>query len=141
MTPFRNLIALSVVFTLTALAVGCASTPAAKQVAPAAAEQVSAQADRLGPFDVAQKWAAKLPALQSHEADLPEAVDQIVHDWTSAQVERVWADGPRYRAVIVQKSTSTETPAVLLHMDTDGNGGWKVVSLEPTTSTELWSEL
>lgn len=95
----------------------------------------------VGPFDVAERWAARLTDHQSHRANVPANVRAIIARWNSAHVERVWASGSGYRAVIVQKSTAKETPAVLLRIGSDGAGKWTITGLQPTTSTQLWSRL
>ncbi|MFW6057276.1 MAG: hypothetical protein ACOC9W_00330 [Persicimonas sp.] len=89
-----------------------------------------------GPFATAEQWAAELDADSA-----AESIADVVAQWQHAQVERVWAAGEQYRAVIVQKSTTGEVPAVLLVIARGDDGRWQVVDERPTTSTHLWSEL
>lgn len=135
----RNRRRLIVVYLVAGLwLVGCATPqPRADDSEPNGQNTVAATTPAPeGPFDVAQNWATEF----SPDA-APDAVGEVVDEWQRAQVARVWASGGEYRAVIVQKNTAKETPAVLLRITRGDTSQWQVISVEPTTSTNLWSEL
>lgn len=139
---FRNPRRLILVFLVVGLLVaglwltGCATPPSESDEADPAPQQTAAKPALNGPFEVAQTWASEFSP-----GTAPEAVREVVGEWSRAQVARVWASGGEYRAVIVQKSTARETPAVLLRITKGDTKGWEVTGVEPTTSTNLWSEL
>ncbi len=115
---------------------GCATPREEPDADPTAGAQATAEPAPNGPFEVARGW---VDAFSADEA--PDAVRQVVGGWKTAQLARVWAAGEEYRAVVVQKSTARETPAVLLRITHSDASGWEVSGVEPTTSTHLWSEL
>ncbi len=141
----RNPIATCCVYLIAALScaalcLACA-TPAAERSGeskdPGAQEQKEGPIEGpSGPFAIAEQWATELDADSA-----AEPIADVVAAWQRAQVERVWAVGEQYRAVIVHKSTTGEVPAVLLVIARGDDGGWQVVDERPTTSTHLWSEL
>ncbi|QDG51046.1 hypothetical protein FIV42_09965 [Persicimonas caeni] len=140
----RNPRRLDLVYLLACLLVGpwltgCATTPqttAQTGEAETTAQTTPATPAPEGPFEAAQTWASEFSADTA-----PEAVREVVGDWKRARVARVWASGEEYRAVVVQKSTARETPAVLLRITRGDAKRWEVTGVEPTTSTNLWSEL
>lgn len=120
------------------ICVGCAGSPEQVdedarevQVEPEATEEAAA-----GPFDAAREWAATRPTEQA-----ASGVSEIVSSWKTARVARVYALGEAYRAVVVQKSSAQERPAVLLTLERAEDGAWQVTAIEATTSTHLWPEL
>ncbi len=142
MTQLRNhLFGWMALIVVALLASGCAGSHAAETPPTAASSSDKPITDQIGPFDVAQQWAQRLDDYQRQPAQLPTNVRKIIEHWKSARVERVWAAGADYRAVVVQRSTANETPAVLLYIGSDDAGHWKVTGLQPTTSTYLWSQL
>ena len=126
------------VYSIVALSlVGCASPkPKADAQMPADEQKTAVDKPSPGPFAAAQRWASEISAETA-----PEAVRETVSGWKNAQVARVWASGEEYRAIVVQKSTARETPAVLLRITHSDANRWQVTGAEPATSTFLWSEL
>lgn len=139
---FRNPLLRFCVYSVMALVaamglVGCATpTPKTDDQKQADEQKTSAVETSPGPFGVAQRWASELSADTA-----PVAVRETVSEWNTARVARVWASGEEYRALVVQKSTARETPAVLLRITRGDANRWQVTGAEPATSTHLWSEL
>jgi len=123
-----------------ASAVGCASGKGASGAeASAASQDASEQArptEKKDAFEVARAWAASVPGA---EVPSPE-LHSITASWRAAQVARVWAAGDEYRALIIEKSTTGERPAVLLYLSSDTRGEWQIEAIKPSTSTALWSQ-
>lgn len=121
-------------------AVGCASGQTASVTdASAAADNTSGEArpvEKKDAFEVARAWAASVPGA---EVPSPE-LHSITASWRAAQVARVWAAGDEYRALIIEKSTTGERPAVLLYLSSDTRGEWQIEAIKPSTSTALWSQ-
>lgn len=134
----RNPLPRFLVYSVVALSfVGCATTkPKTVDKKPADESTATVEQASQGPFTAAQNWASEFTADKA-----PRAVRKTVNDWKAARVARVWATQGEYRAIIVQKSTARETPAVLLHITQSDANGWSVTGAEPATSTHLWSEL
>lgn len=138
---------LAVILAATLAAPGCAPAPGqptrgAEPVTPATPS--SARAEPADPFQVASQWAAELSAPHIPDAParaLPAEIARITDAWSSAQLARLWAQGEEYRALVTQKNTAGQGPAVLLRLGTDASGAWQVIGLEPATATVLWSHL
>lgn len=130
------------------LAAGCAPAPGQhvpgtpRDALPGGATPASLPAD---PFQVASQWAARLnarpPTPAGSRHPLPDEITRITDAWTSAALARLWAQGDEYRALIIQKGTAEQGPAVLLRLGTDARGAWQVIGLEPAAATLLWSRL
>lgn len=130
--------------------IGCASnsnalsnsdSPASeKSDASQKTSEQARQAPKSDPFEVARVWASKLPGAKGDAEMLPPEVHSITASWSDAQVARVWVAGDEYRALIIERSTAGERPAVLLYISSDRSGAWQVQAVKPSTSTALWSE-
>lgn len=136
--------------------VGCASTSTstsasasasgeqaaspAQSIASTKAQASARRVDQADPFEVARGWATELPGAKRAAEMLSPQVHSITASWTAAQVARVWAAGDEYRALIIEKSTTGQRPAVLLYLGRDSSDAWKIEAIKPSTSTALWSQ-
>lgn len=136
---YNSMMRLGVCVIAALFALNCASSSAGGSDSDASA-QTKASAERAapeGPFDVVLKWAEQ-PQVSGEASE--EAVE-LIEEWERVEVARVWSRGEDYLAVVVDRNSTRETPAILLTLEMNDEGGWRVARLEATTSTHLWPEL
>lgn len=110
-------------------AVGC-SGPDEKTEQAEVAEQPRAEAPATNdPLAAANGW-AKSDAAASFAAILGDA----------PVVERLWAEGSEYRALLTSSGASAEAKGVKLSLRADGPS-WSVVDASEASASELWPAL
>lgn len=128
----------AVFIALMTLSIGCKTT-GPKPSSPDAVEQrttksgepddeVDSSSAPDGPFEVAEAWT------QNHEPT-SDTVESVASEWSNPWVERIHAEGERYRALVLGGEQPEEGVLLTIEQSADT---WSVVKVELVPSDYLW---